>query len=256
MPSKTIGVPIGTTYTTSMPTEFGPNGCVLGLAFISPNAVTATVVGATSGMTYYSGSLNVGSAVDVSNTTDTAVTVTLSPVAPGTNVAGQLSLTTRGNQGAPVPWPAPVAMLQPSITVVGPITPDTSASVGVQTTYARGDHNHGMNLSVAVDTATDVAITAASTFQTIASFNAPGTQNLLGAVAVVVPAGGATLAVQCVFTSAAGATTMTVLSAQATAAGVWASVPFLIPAHAGLVEIQVSSSIITTTLASATIVGV
>ena len=98
MPTKVVGVPIGTTATYDMPTEFGPTGCTLGLGFLSPNTVSAVVTGGTSGKQYYSGDLP--AQVLVTDTADTSLTVVLS----GTNVAGQLSMITSKLEGQPDPW--------------------------------------------------------------------------------------------------------------------------------------------------------
>lgn len=101
MARKVVGVPIGASYETPMPTEFGPNGCTLGLGFLSDQTgVTCKVEGATSSTVYFDAVLTAGCSVDITDTADTLVNVTLT----GTNVAGQLSMTTTAATGQQNPW--------------------------------------------------------------------------------------------------------------------------------------------------------
>lgn len=246
MARKVVGVPIGASYETPMPTEFGPNGCTLGLGFLSDQTgVTCKVEGATSSTVYFDAVLTAGCSVDITDTADTLVNVTLT----GTNVAGQLSMTTTAATGQQNPWSGGVV---PSSTVS-----DESAAktAGTSAAYSRGDHAHGPAATSVLASATDVAITTANTLQTIATYSPTATENVLVAVTVEVPTGGATITAQVTFTGDDGADTLTWVSGQAQVAGKWAGAAMLVPAHAGAIDVQVESSVATTTKASASIVA-
>lgn len=251
MARKVIGVPIGASYETPMPTEFGPNGCTLGLGFLSDQTdITCKIEGATSSTVYFDGVLAGGCSADINNTADSIVNVTLT----GTNVAGQLSMTTTAATGQQNPWSNGVS---PSNTVAAESAAQTA---GTSAAYSRGDHAHGpapTPPTSVLSTATEVEITAANTIQTIASYAPSETGNVLVAVNVEVPSGGATITAQAVTFNAVGSSTVLAwVSGQQQAAGMWAGAAMLVPAYAGgNVFVQVESSVATTTLASATIVS-
>ena len=251
MARKVVGVPIGASFVTTMLTEFGPNGCTLGLGFLSDNTgITLQIVGAVSNTIYIDELLPAveGISCNINDTSDTTVTITLT----GTNVAGQLSLVTGPAASQPVPYAAPIVAAN---TVS---TESTAITAGTAATYSRGDHAHGpapVAPTIIVASATNVAISAANTLQTVATYDAPATGNYLVSVTVEIPTGGATITAQVSFTGDDGADTMTWVSAQTQAAGKWGGAAMIIPALAGTINIQVESSVATTTLASASIMS-
>ena len=118
MASALIQVPSGTTYVATFPTVMGPGGSAVFVGILSPQAISATVVGATSGTTYLSGSINDGQTVVVTDTSDTAVTVTLS----GTDVAGQLTLRSSAIASSPPAYEGLTAPLELPATSGKPLT--------------------------------------------------------------------------------------------------------------------------------------
>jgi hypothetical protein len=133
---KVVGVPIGASFVTTMPTEFGPNGCTLGLGFLSDNTgITLQIVGAVSNTIYIDELLPAveGISCNINDTSDTAVTVTLT----GTNVAGQLSLVTGPAASQPVPYAAPIIAGDTATPA------NTAQTGGTAASYSRSDHAHG-----------------------------------------------------------------------------------------------------------------
>lgn len=103
--------------------------------------------------------------------------------------------------------------------------------------------------------ASRVAITAANTWQTIATYTPSAAARFLAQVYLTVPTGGATIAVQVTYADQDGAQTLPILTSQAQAAGKWSSLPAFFDAVSGTaIDVQVQSSVITTTLATAAIV--
>jgi hypothetical protein len=127
-----------------MLTEFGPNGCTLGLGFLSDNTgITLQIVGAVSNTIYIDELLPAveGISCNINDTSDTTVTITLT----GTNVAGQLSLVTGPAASQPVPYAAPIVAADTATPA------NTAQTGGTAASYSRSDHAHGAILS---DTAT------------------------------------------------------------------------------------------------------
>ncbi len=144
MARKVVGVPIGASFVTTMLTEFGPNGCTLGLGFLSDNTgITLQIVGAVSNTIYIDELLPAveGISCNINDTSDTTVTITLT----GTNVAGQLSLVTGPAASQPVPYAAPIVAADTATPA------NTAQTGGTAASYSRSDHAHGAILS---DTAT------------------------------------------------------------------------------------------------------
>ncbi|MDA8297415.1 MAG: hypothetical protein M0004_12665 [Actinomycetota bacterium] len=99
-----------------------------------------------------------------------------------------------------------------------------------------------------------VAITTANTWQTIATYTPTAAGRFIAQVYLTVPSGGATIAVQVTYADQDGAQTLPILTSQAQAAGKWSSLPAFFDAVSGTaIDVQVQSSVITTTLATAAI---
>ena len=159
MARKVVGVPIGASFVTTMLTEFGPNGCTLGLGFLSDNTgITLQIVGAVSNTIYIDELLPAveGISCNINDTSDTTVTITLT----GTNVAGQLSLVTGPAASQPVPYAAPIVAADTATPA------NTAQTGGTAASYSRSDHAHGAILS---DTATPA--NTAQTGGTAASYS-------------------------------------------------------------------------------------
>jgi hypothetical protein len=101
---------------------------------------------------------------------------------------------------------------------------------------------------------TEITVTPANTWQTIATFTPATTAYIKCQVYITVPGGGANVGIQATYADASGAETLTILPVQAQASGPWSSLTALIAAHSGTaVNLQVQSSS-TSTVASGILV--
>ncbi len=137
-----------------------------------------------------------------------------------------------------------------------PSTPSTGAGTlyeatdtGVLTFY---NGTSWVGFGGAVAKGTEVAISVANTWQTIATITPTATDLYVVRAAAVVPSGGSNLGVQVTYADATGAQTLALLPVQSQAAGPWASLSALIPAHSGTaINVQVQSGSTATTASAA-----
>ena len=114
------------------------------------------------------------------------------------------------------------------------------------------------------DGAAEVPISVANTWQAIATYTPPSVRPSSGCgslglflvlVYVTVPAGGATVAVRVPYTDSAGAQTATLLSSTALPAGPWSGSAVISSAPGAQVTAEVESSVATSTIVTAALVG-
>ena len=239
-----IGVPIGTTYATVLPTEFGPFGCVFSLTHLTPDptSITAKLTGNVSGTVYYNGALPASGGINVNatNVSDTLINVELS----GANVAGQLTLTAQPVLGLPEPWQTGANAVQPATSVTGPDAFGAAPAVGTSLLYARGDHDHGLpSLPSSVLASADRVVLTANTLTTVLQYTPTVTQSLLIAVtAAVVNATTLTLEMSANWADV-GTQTFYWVNAQSTPAGLFSPPAVIVPAQSGdAVTIQAEST--------------